>query len=81
MQRKVLEFPEYRNVDSEISPEPPLYLLGAAEPPGDPRLTSDDPELLHVMLHPTSEFAARFMIIAMMITPLTMRFKGWREPP
>lgn len=43
-------------------------------------LTSGDPEALHDLLHPTGEFAARFMIIAMMITPLTMLFKGWRGP-
>lgn len=43
-------------------------------------LTSGDPDAVHEMLHPTGEFAARFMIIAMMITPLTMLFKGWRGP-
>lgn len=43
-------------------------------------LTSGDPEALHDLLHPTGEFAARFMIVAMMITPLTMLFKGWRGP-
>ena len=30
------------------------------------------------LLHPTGEFAARFMIIAMMITPLSMLFSGSR---
>lgn len=30
----------------------------------------------HRLLHPTGEFAARFMILAMMITPLRMMFKG-----
>jgi sulfoxide reductase heme-binding subunit YedZ len=30
------------------------------------------------MLHPTGEFAARFMILAMMITPLVIIFKGKR---
>jgi sulfoxide reductase heme-binding subunit YedZ len=43
-------------------------------------LTSNDPEAVHQLLHPTGEFAARFMIIAMMITPLMMLFKGWRGP-
>lgn len=42
--------------------------------------TSTDPRIVHEMLHPTGEFAARFMIIAMMATPLTMVFKGWRGP-
>ena len=43
-------------------------------------LTSGDPKAVHDLLHPTGEFAARFMIIAIMITPLTMLFKGWRGP-
>lgn len=43
-------------------------------------LASGDPKAVHGLLHPTGEFAARFMIIAMMITPLTMLFKGWRGP-
>lgn len=43
-------------------------------------LTSGDPKAVHDLLHPTGEFAARFMIIAMMITPLMMLFKGWRGP-
>ncbi|PVH28073.1 iron reductase [Pararhodobacter oceanensis] len=37
-------------------------------------------EAVEGLLHPTGEFAARFMIIAMMITPLTMLFQGWRFP-
>ena len=43
-------------------------------------LTSGDPRAAHNLLHPTGEFAARFMIFAMMITPLTILFKGWRGP-
>jgi len=43
-------------------------------------LASGDPAAVHELLHPTGEFAARFMIIAMMITPLTMLLKGWRGP-
>jgi hypothetical protein len=43
-------------------------------------LTSGDPETVNQLLHPTGEFAARFMIIAMMITPLMMLSKGWRGP-
>lgn len=43
-------------------------------------LASGDPETIKGLLHPTGEFAARFMIIAMMITPLTMLLKGWRGP-
>jgi sulfoxide reductase heme-binding subunit YedZ len=41
-------------------------------------LTSGDPKVVHQLLHPTGEFAARFMIIAIMITPLMLLFKGWR---
>lgn len=43
-------------------------------------LASGDPEVWHQLLHPTGEFAARFMIISLMITPLMMLFKGWRGP-
>lgn len=34
----------------------------------------------HRLLHPTGEFAARFMILAMMITPLRMMFSKHRWP-
>lgn len=34
----------------------------------------------HQLVHPTGEFAARFMIIAMMITPLRMMFPKHRWP-
>lgn len=34
----------------------------------------------HGLLHPTGEFAARFMILAMMITPLRMMFPAHRWP-
>jgi hypothetical protein len=42
--------------------------------------TNDDARILHRLLHPTGEFAARFMIIAMMATPLTLLLPGWRGP-
>ena len=35
---------------------------------------------IHEGLHPTGEFAARFMIIAMLASPLALVFKGWRGP-
>ena len=35
---------------------------------------------MHRLLHPTGEFAARFMIIGMMATPLMYLFKGWCAP-
>jgi sulfoxide reductase heme-binding subunit YedZ len=43
-------------------------------------LTSGDPEAVQGALHPTGEFAARFMIIAMLASPLALVFKGWRGP-
>jgi methionine sulfoxide reductase heme-binding subunit len=42
--------------------------------------TSDDPTMLHQMVHPSGEFAARFLIVALMATPLTMVLRGWRWP-
>lgn len=42
--------------------------------------TSTNPRIMHILLHPSGEFAARFLIIAMLATPLTMLFKGWRGP-
>lgn len=35
---------------------------------------------IHEALHPTGEFAARFMIIAMLASPLALVFRGWRGP-
>ena len=35
---------------------------------------------IHEALHPTGEFGARFMIIAMLASPLALVFKGWRGP-
>ncbi|SMX44629.1 sulfite oxidase heme-binding subunit YedZ [Maliponia aquimaris] len=43
-------------------------------------VNSTDPRIFHRLLHPTGEFAARFMIIAMLATPLMLLFKGWRGP-
>ena len=39
---------------------------------------SGDMRMIHQLLHPSGEFSARFMIITMMITPLTMLLRGWR---
>lgn len=39
-----------------------------------------DTEAVHDALHPTGEFAARFMIIAMLASPLALIFRGWRGP-
>lgn len=43
-------------------------------------LISGTPDATRIALHPTGEFAARFMIIAMMATPLSMLLRGWRGP-
>lgn len=51
---------------------PGLGMLGA--------LGSDDPDAFKEMLHPTGEFSARFMIIAMLASPLVLLLKGWRGP-
>ena len=42
--------------------------------------TSDDPNVVHELLHPTGEFSARFMIIAMLASPLVLLLRGWRGP-
>ena len=47
-----------------------VLLAGTTGPNGEPAT--------HFLLHPTGEFSARFMIIAMMLTPLTMLFPGSR---
>ena len=39
-------------------------------------LFGDDPRAFHRLLHPTGEFAARFMIISMLATPLLYLTKG-----
>jgi methionine sulfoxide reductase heme-binding subunit len=41
-------------------------------------LTSSDPDVFRRMLHPTGEFSARFMIVAMMASPLALLFRGRR---
>lgn len=61
----------------------PYFFWGLLALPALPmmlELTSGDPRAMHRLLHPTGEFAARFMIIAMMVTPLMMLLKGWRGP-
>jgi sulfoxide reductase heme-binding subunit YedZ len=43
-------------------------------------MTSDNPRIIHRLVHPTGEFAARFLIIALMITPLMILLPQWRGP-
>lgn len=42
--------------------------------------SSTDPRIYHDLLHPTGEFSARFLIFAMLTSPLALVFKGWRGP-
>lgn len=62
----------------------PYWLWGLMALPGVGILTSiinaTDAEAIHDALHPTGEFAARFMIIAMLASPLALVFRGWRGP-
>lgn len=43
-------------------------------------LTSTDPRVFHILVHPSGEFSARFLIITMMATPLVLLLRGWRGP-
>jgi sulfoxide reductase heme-binding subunit YedZ len=43
-------------------------------------LTSTNERILHMLVHPTGEWAARLLIVTMMATPLMLLFKGWRGP-
>lgn len=41
---------------------------------------TDSPDIYKALLHPSGEFSARFMIIAMLASPLMLVFQGWRGP-
>ncbi|WP_108820654.1 sulfite oxidase heme-binding subunit YedZ [Pseudovibrio sp. Alg231-02] len=41
-------------------------------------VNSSDHWVFHRMVHPSGEMSARFLVVAMMVTPLCMLFKGWR---
>lgn len=43
-------------------------------------VTTDDPRVVYQLLHPTGEFSARFLIIAMLASPLVLLLRGWRGP-
>jgi len=42
--------------------------------------TTTNDRIYQILIHPTGEFAARFLIIGMMATPLMMLLRGWRGP-
>lgn len=52
---------------------PALGLINSA-------MTAESLREIHRLLHPTGEFAARFLIVAMMATPLMLMLRGWRGP-
>lgn len=39
-------------------------------------LTSENARILHILVHPTGEWAARLLILTLMVTPLAMLLKG-----
>lgn len=41
---------------------------------------SSDPNIVHKLLHPTGEFSARFLIIAMLASPLVLLFRSAALP-
>ena len=43
-------------------------------------VTTTNPRIYHILVHPTGEFAARFLIISLLASPLMLVFKGWRGP-
>ena len=43
-------------------------------------MTPEETRIFQNLLHPTGEFAARFLIITLLATPLMYLFKGWRGP-
>lgn len=43
-------------------------------------INSPDPKIIGELLHPTGEFSARFLIIAMLASPLVLIFKGRSFP-
>lgn len=62
----------------------PYGLWSLFAPPGAAMtvaiLTSADPTMLHQMLQPSGELAARFLIVAMMASPLALVLRGSRWP-
>ncbi len=54
---------------------PPVYWTYTA-------LTSTDPRISHILVHPTGEWAARLLIVTLLVSPLVLIFKrgaviGW----
>ena len=64
---------------SRLSPYWLWVVLALPALPMIPQIISD-PATAKQLVHPTGEFAARFMIIAMLATPLMMLFRTRRWP-
>ena len=43
-------------------------------------VTSTNPRIFHILVHPSGETSARLLIVAMLATPLSLLFKGQRWP-
>jgi sulfoxide reductase heme-binding subunit YedZ len=43
-------------------------------------VTSTNPRIFHILVHPSGETSVRLLIVAMIATPLTMLFRGYRLP-
>lgn len=52
---------------------PPVFWINEA-------MTSSNARIIHILVHPTGEWAARLLILTMIISPLLLLFKGWRGP-
>lgn len=42
--------------------------------------TATSGRALHTLLHPTGEWSVRFLLVAMLASPLALVFRGWRGP-
>lgn len=62
----------------------PYWLWGLLAVPGlgvfMSLVNATDARAVHQALHPTGEFAARLLIVAMLASPLVLVFRGWRGP-
>ena len=43
-------------------------------------LTSTNDRILHILVHPTGEWAARLLIVTLLASPLVLLLRGWRGP-
>ncbi len=43
-------------------------------------ITSTNPRIFHILVHPSGETSARLLIVTLMATPLAMLFRKWQWP-